>query len=269
MIKIEKTLSVDSFFSGFEATYNSKFILSGERNNYWEFLYVSDGFLDVFSGDKTFELSSGKLIFFSPLTFHSIRAAKGSNPHVIVMTFSLSTEELPALTDGIFSISSKEKEIILRGLSAYEEGVRYAFPIKNEIAALKIEELILTLLENQNPQTEEISRVGTDNYKTILKVLSCNVAEKLSMEDIALKCGLSVSNLKKTFYKYAGVSIMKYYNTLRMKKAVELLSDGKSMNEISELLNFSSQHYFTTAFKNEYGISPLAYKKQLLKKELI
>ncbi len=267
MIKIEKTLSVDSFFSGFEATYNSKFILQGERNNYWEFLYVSDGFLEVFSGDKTFELSAGKLIFFSPLTFHSIRAARGSSPHVTVMTFSLSQEEFPALTEGIFNISSKEKEIISRGLSAYEEGVRYAFPIKNQIAALKIEELILTLLENQIPQTEEINRTGTYNYKNILKVLSEGVDEKLSMNEISQKCGLSVSNLKKTFYKYAGVSIMKYYNTLRMKKAIELMGDGKSMSEISELLNFSSQHYFTTAFKNEYGISPLAYKKQILKKD--
>lgn len=267
MIKIEKTLSVDSFFSGFEATYNSKFILPGECNNYWEFLYVSDGFLEVFSGDKTFELSSGKLIFFPPLAFHSIRSAKGSCPHVIVMTFSLSQEEFPALTDGFFNISSKEKEIILRGLSAYEEGVRYAFPIKNQIAALKIEELILTLLENQIPQKEEINRVGTANYKTILKVISANIEEKLTMEEIAKKCGLSVSNLKKTFYKYAGISIMKYYNTQRMKKAIEFMSDGKNMNEISELLNFSSQHYFTTAFKNEYGISPLSYKKQILKKD--
>ncbi len=267
MFKIEKTLSVDSFFSGFEARYSSKFALSGERHNYWEFLYVTDGVIEVFSGDKTYELSSGKLIFFAPMQFHSLRAAKGTSPHVVVVSFSLSAEELPALTDGVFNITGRENEIILRGLSAYEEGVRYAFPLKNQIAALKIEELILTLLENQIPNSEEISRIGTDNYKFILKTLEENVDKKLSMEDIAKICGLSLSNLKKTFCKYGGVSIMKYYNTLRLKKAVCLMSEGKSMNEISDRLNFSSQHYFTTAFKKEYGLSPLAYKKQILKKD--
>lgn len=267
MLNIEKTPGVDSFFSGFEARYGSKFSLPGERHNFWEFLYVTDGVIEVFSGDKTFELSSGKLIFFSPMQFHSLRAAKGTSPHVIVMSFSLSTDKFPLLTEGVFNITPLENEIILRGLSAYEEGVRYAFPIKNQIAALKIEELILTLLENQIPDPEEISRVGTDNYKAILKTLEENIAQKLSMEDIAKKCGLSLSNLKKTFYKYSGVSIMKYYNTLRMKRSVQLMNEGKSMNEISELLNFSSQHYFTTAFKKEYGISPLSYKKQILKKD--
>ena len=95
----------------------------------------------------------------------------------------------------------------------------------------------------------------------IVKCLNESVLDNLSSEDIAKKCGLSLSTLKKTFKKYSGISIKKYYNNLRFLKAIELMNEGKSMAEISDMLNFSSQHYFTVAFKKQCGLPPTQHKK--------
>ena len=64
--------------------------------------------------------------------------------------------------------------------------------------------------------------------------------------------------------KYAGMGVMKYYNSLRIQKAMELMQNGKNISETSEILNFSSQQYFTEVFKRQCGMTPSEHKKKYI-----
>lgn len=52
--------------------------------------------------------------------------------------------------------------------------------------------------------------------------------------------------------------------TIRLKKGASMLKSCPGMNvtEISEKIGFGSSRYFTKCFKEAYGITPLAYRKQ-------
>ncbi len=263
MFSVTKTVNINSFYSGFEHRYDSSFIFTGERHDFWEFLYVVEGCMDVFEEDRIYEVNSGEMIFYSPMEFHSIRSARGTNPLIIIMSFTLSGEEddYNVLKNGVFKVGAKEHELIKSALSAYDDGTKSDLSLSKQMTALKIEELLLTLLGTQTPIKEHLKTATTENYKMIVKFLNEAVYENLSSEDIAKRCGMSLSNLKKTFKKFSGISIKKYYNNLRFLKAIELINEGKSMAEISDMLNYSSQHYFTVAFKKQCGLSPMQHKK--------
>ena len=62
---------------------------------------------------------------------------------------------------------------------------------------------------------------------------------------------------------------MTYYNVLRMKKACEMLSEGKSVKETAFSLGFANQNYFSASFKKHYGLSPYAWRSENMHKPKI
>ena len=59
---------------------------------------------------------------------------------------------------------------------------------------------------------------------------------------------------------------MRYLIQRRISEAKFLLeTTSYSMNDISAIIGFSNQNYFTFAFKREIGCSPSTYRKQFLK----
>ncbi|MBQ9940468.1 MAG: helix-turn-helix transcriptional regulator [Clostridia bacterium] len=66
------------------------------------------------------------------------------------------------------------------------------------------------------------------------------------------------------FGKYNGLGIHEYILKNKIFLAKQMLRDGFSVTETSDKLSFSSQNYFSTAFKREVGISPGKYKINML-----
>ena len=89
-----------------------------------------------------------------------------------------------------------------------------------------------------------------------------NITSSLSVSSIANELNISESMLKRIFNKYAGIGIHKYFLTLKIQEAVYMLDDGMTVTEVSDELNFSSQGYFSRAFKREKGLSPTKYIRQ-------
>ena len=66
------------------------------------------------------------------------------------------------------------------------------------------------------------------------------------------------------FKKHTGYPVMQYYNNLKTAEAKMLLRSGKyNINQISNLLNYSSPYYFSMQFKKICGMSPSEYKSSL------
>lgn len=85
--------------------------------------------------------------------------------------------------------------------------------------------------------------------------------ENLNLSDLADKYHFNHSYLTKTFKKQKGISPLKLINTLRMEDAKELLlNEELSVREISEMLGFSNQHYFSRMFKEATGQTPVEYR---------
>ena len=92
---------------------------------------------------------------------------------------------------------------------------------------------------------------------------------ELTLADTAEHIHVSVPYLSKKFKEETGDSFQNYLQRLRLSKAMAMLKDEETMIwEIASSCGYSSQHYFSTAFKKELGMSPADYRKNVLGKEV-
>ena len=84
-----------------------------------------------------------------------------------------------------------------------------------------------------------------------------------SLEELASMSGCSREHLCRSFKKYLGVSPSAYLNAKRLNYAANLLlhSDQKVI-DVAYASGFQSLSRFYHAFKKEFGVSPLQYRKQ-------
>lgn len=98
----------------------------------------------------------------------------------------------------------------------------------------------------------------------VLSIIRREYSEDIGLEYIANQVCLSPNYLSYIFKKTMGESIIKYISKFRLEKSEELLKDtNMKINDISKAVGFSNCTYFVTVFKNQYGLTPAKYRKQL------
>lgn len=116
------------------------------------------------------------------------------------------------------------------------------------------------------PTTESAKRAVTNADETFMlkinKIVEDHLADSdFSVDTIVEEMALSRSALYAKFKEITGMPIGAYIADCRFKKAKELLKNSNmTVNEISEILGFSSQRYFSTFFKERSGMTPSAYR---------
>lgn len=100
-----------------------------------------------------------------------------------------------------------------------------------------------------------------DIRKAYDQILS-DPAQDFSLEDLSRTAGLSCSQFKQKFKNQVGVSPRHFINAQKVEYAKKLLRDGKSVTEVSMLLNFSTSSYFSTVFKKYTLYTPKEYARR-------
>ena len=67
----------------------------------------------------------------------------------------------------------------------------------------------------------------------------------------------------------SGQTPSEFIQTIRIKKGAELLQNHPEMNigEISDAIGFNTPKYFAKCFKEHYGKSPFAWRKDAIKND--
>ena len=149
-----------------------------------------------------------------------------------------------------------EKEI----LSFYSKNAPLSSVHDGQVLKNLLESLILLLNRRKNETSTQVKDRKTNTFSDIATFLEQSVDDALTINDICIKKAIGRSTLKALFKKYAGWGIMEYYNALRIKRAVQLMQNGKALSEIAEIMNFSSPNYVSSFFKRETGLPPSRYK---------
>ena len=93
-----------------------------------------------------------------------------------------------------------------------------------------------------------------------------NYSQKLTVESIATHVYLSKSYLSRIFKEETGDSLTAYINKIRIEKSMQLLVDKSlSLVDISDIVGFEEQSYFTKVFKSIVGMSPGKFREQKIK----
>lgn len=98
----------------------------------------------------------------------------------------------------------------------------------------------------------------------VLRYLSENYAQPISVESIAAHFGYSRSRFSHLFKANIGVSIPRFVNILRCRDAVKALTETDlPVVDIAINAGFNNTHTFYVAFREIYGVTPGEYVKRV------
>jgi AraC-like DNA-binding protein len=122
---------------------------------------------------------------------------------------------------------------------------------------------IMSLFLNNSRHELEENLLRTNRYKNIFDAVEHNAYSEIRVSELAKKMGMATHVLAYAFKKDIGVSLKEYINRQFLRRACEAILRGdKKFREISQVLGFQNELYFSRFFKRERGESPRAYWKK-------
>jgi len=177
----------------------------------------------------------------------------------------LRTSHIPTLI--LTALSDEESRIIALKAGADSFMTK---PFNFEV----LKQSLISLLYNREKlryyYTNKIDQVKDEKFnnseQVFLKKLNAIIADNLknpdfSVEELSHQLNISRVQLYRKVKALIGLSISDYINSQRLGKAKSLLQDSTlNISEIAYSVGYSSPGYFSTSFKNKYGISPKSFK---------
>ncbi len=128
------------------------------------------------------------------------------------------------------------------------------------------------LLDRIRPDDERQERAAVNRPKARSRVLARaielmeeNIAEPVSVAQLAARAGITRRQLHRLFADYAGKAPSEFYRDLRLLHARSLLHHtAMPIAEIAAAAGFSSHAHLTTTYHARYGRTPSADRKRIV-----
>ena len=255
---------IDKIGNPYNQILSEDFDFKGESNYFLELLYVVSGCVQITEDEKVYILNEGDIIFYAPMEFHCLKSYKKTTPNIINLSFTVVGELPNKIFDGVYQLNVSQQAQLLK---CFELTERYVADndksgYLGQYASVSLTALIIDICTQLKQKDAFLSETSAHLYTQIVTTMLQTVYDNFSLLDLAKKHNISVSYLKKLFMTYASVSPKTFYNSLRIKEAVRLLSDGLQISQIAEKMNFSSPNYFSLFFKKHLGLTPMEYKRK-------
>lgn len=271
--EVKEQVKIERLYSLFKRHYDKGHHFLGEMHDFWEVVYVIDGEVLISADENIHNFKSGDIIFHKPLELHKFNVVGENGATLLVFSFAMSGELCKKMERRAFHLGKYERSII-KSFLEYLDIAQAKYPeAENDITysdfhsiysrdniflqtvSLYISNIILSLASGANTLAKTKTH-ETELFKSALEIMNTRVAENILVNELAESLNISVSSLKRLFDKYAGMSVHKYFLSLKIKTATLMLRGGMAVNEVSDTLGFSSQGYFSATYKRETGNNP-------------
>jgi AraC-like DNA-binding protein len=266
----------------------SDFSFEGETHDFWEFLCVDKGEVNVTAGSETTTLKRGDIAFHQPNEFHSVQATGKIAPNLVVISFHCEDEAMAFFCGKTLKIDETERNIlasiIIEARRCFDcrldDPYLQNMPRKRpdmfgaeQLICLYLEHLLIHLIRRySNPLAlqKEIakaeipkstkSKSDAEIFSRVTDYLALRIAAAVSIEQICRDNLVGRSQLQKIFKERCGMGIIEYFTLLKINAAKEMIRTGHlNFTQISEQLGYSSIHYFSRQFKKSTGMTPSEY----------
>jgi len=252
-------------------------VIERHTHSTFEFHFIYAGSSMVILDDGSFEAQAGEFYLTSPGVYHRQEIQKR------YIEFSLNCE-LNALDE-----HSSEAQYMVNILKnavcksykdiagatgffykALEEAYFQNIGYYNNIAALTV--MLVSSASRAISGFTQASycvpkKKKKDEYRyiQIQDYIRSNVYLPISTSDIARHMFLGEKQISRIVYEAIGISTKELIQSFKLKKARELLIEKPelSIREISELMGFSSEYYFSQFFKRNEGFPPGVFRSNV------
>ena len=124
----------------------------------------------------------------------------------------------------------------------------------------------IDLSEKRIVIAEALSKLDNEFIEKITLLIEENLSsEKIDINYLSDKMCMSGSTLYRKMKALTGLSTNEYIRKVKMENAERLLLEGKfNISEIAYKVGMNSTGYFRQCFKEEFGVSPSDYLKQII-----
>lgn len=127
---------------------------------------------------------------------------------------------------------------------------------KEEVMNFLISEIIkLTNMVKES----KLNPLQSPHVRKCICYINDNIDKKITVSSLSEICNISPDYLSQVFKDEMGENLSTYITKRKLETAKDMLTKGKSNNEICCYLGFSSVSHFITAFKKHYNMTPTEY----------
>ncbi|EKQ54847.1 MULTISPECIES: response regulator [Clostridium] len=114
-----------------------------------------------------------------------------------------------------------------------------------------------------------VKQYELNKYDSVINKICSIIVEHISndkiLDVVSSEVGLSKDYMGKLFRSKLGMTLGEYCTKVKIQYAKKMLQDSNmKVYEISEFLGYSTVDYFSKLFKNNVGLTPMQYRKQLI-----
>ena len=110
----------------------------------------------------------------------------------------------------------------------------------------------------------KLSKLDEEFIQKFTRIVQDNLTmSELDMTYMQDALGMSHSTLYRKIKGLTGMSGNEFIRKIRLKKGCELLKEGFNVSEAAYSCGFNDVGYFRSCFKDEYGMSPSQFIKQM------
>lgn len=230
-----------------------------------EMIFVFSGESESTADSKTELLEKGDIFIAFPNQIHYYRdlvAPKG----IMLLFLPELAEEFGHIFNSKIPVSpviknvaenQKIKSAVDELWRIYKEGHPFAEALMRAYLLIIMTELL------PNISFEDAPKYDSDILKSVIKYCGEHFSQDISLQDIADNLHVSRYYISHLFGKRLKVKFSDYINSLRIRRACELLKqDSMSVIEIGFAVGYNSARSFNRCFKSIKGVSPKEYRKE-------
>ena len=270
---------------------NVEFYLQLNQNETWSMsrLHFHDHFEimlpltspgNIFVNDQVYPLERGTLYLIGESTLHRTMANGFHSRYILHISRKALTELSTPQTDftQLMQVNFRRATLnneemtelieLFQDLDRNKNDGSFGSDILQTVALLRLLIRVAPTL-NAASAGEAIRNKDFLRVAPILDYIRDNLAEPLSLDQIASQFYLSKHYLCRIFKSATGFSVMEYIIYSRVLRARQLLQEGVSVQQAGEMSGFSDNSHFIRTFGHLTGVTPGRYAKEHLSSDQI
>jgi len=285
---LKNSISINKIYSIHYFEYMSDFSFEGESHNFWEFIFVDKGEVQVTAGSISFILKQGEIAFHQPNEFHNVKATGTVAPNLVVISFDCDDKAMDFFRKRILRIDETGREllaeIIIEARRCFDcrldDPYLQNMPQKEpdmfgaeQLIRIYLEHFLIHMLRrysnpillHKHPAKTAVrkpikNKGDAEIFNRVVTYLESRLDSSVTIDQICKDNLAGRSQIQKIFKEHCNMGIIEYFSFLKINAAKEMIrTNTLNFTQISERLGYSSIHYFSRQFKKTTGMTPSEY----------
>jgi len=271
--------------------YARDYVFIGEKHDFWEFVYVDKGEIEVMADKTGYKLRQGEMIFHKPDEFHNVWANGKIAPNLVIVSFVCKSKAMDYFKGKIIKVEDGENQILANIIGEAKNAfssplddtfqkalVKHENPVFGSEQLIKIDlERMLIILYRRGKSIRKSTKISMptkqrfdlENINMIIEYLQSHLYDNLSFKDVCCHANLSGTKIKVLFKDVKGTGAMEFYGELKIQEIKRMIREEPlNFTGISEKLSYASVHYFSRHFKKATGMTPTEYATSIKAKTI-